>query len=116
MKKSEILKKVKKHLWGGSYRKHWSFPEDYLKGNKFKYLCHALKTINRTKSSSCETLINCDMLIDFVERSLDGCDTYEVWLHTNHRNTYIRMDSHDFQEGRKQWLEWMIQYFESNGE
>ena len=61
------------------------------------YICHALRDIGGAEFR--QEIIN----------RLDGCPTYESWLLNTHPHVLATMDITDRQQGRLQWMDYMIE-------
>lgn len=69
------------------------------------YICHAIMAA-RVKGS---TRAVKQYLTRWVNYALQGAHTYSGWL----TNNYCWMNNTQLREGRKQWLDWMINQLET---
>lgn len=86
MKDSEVLRKVKK----------------VIKSREQDYICHAIAQV------AGEHTTQYNSLKAWVLHMLDGSISYGGWLSRKHEQIYDRMTWKQQQEGRLQWLDWMI--------
>jgi hypothetical protein len=91
MKNSEILRAAKAQL------------------KRDRFICIAINSIGRPDSAQNTRLMK------WVQDLLEGRFVYESWLTKYYPEWCDKCKDNFYLEARQQWMDWMIQYWESKG-
>lgn len=100
MKTSEALKPVFNQLWDGDPKTH---------KKKSVFLCHAVHIAVKNKKISKKVKL-------FINGLLNGHGTLESWLAERKYQAFSKENAKIIQNTRKQWLEYIISYYEYKGD